>query len=60
MAGLCLDYCLFISIAGTILLLFMSFCCFINMEALRLPHDGHNRKGGAVLVAALVYFLFNI
>jgi hypothetical protein len=54
MAGLFLDYCLFMSIGGTILLLFLSFCCFIDMEAMRLPHGSHNRKGGAVLVAALV------
>lgn len=54
MAGLCMDYCLFVSIAGVILLFFLSLCCFIGMEALHLPTGKKNQRGIEVLVATIV------
>jgi hypothetical protein len=49
-----MDYCLFLSICGTCLLVFLSFCCFFNMEALHLPKGKKNQRGIEVLVAAVV------
>lgn len=50
----CLNYCLYISVAGTILLFFLAICCFVNMEILELPHGKKNQRGVAVLVASIV------
>lgn len=57
MAGFCLNYCLFISVAGCALLVFFAFCCFVNLEALRLPKDSKNSRGFAVLFSAIVKIL---
>lgn len=54
MAGFLNTYILYISVVGVILLTFLSFCCFINMEALKLSPDSKNKKGFATLVAAIV------
>ena len=54
MAGLCLHYCLFVSAVGAILLLLLSFCCFADVEALRLPHEENINRGFAVLVSSIV------
>jgi hypothetical protein len=55
MAGFLNTYVLYISVVGVILLTFLSFCCFINMEALKIPAESKNKKGFATLVAAIVY-----
>ena len=55
MAGFCLNYCIFISVAGTALLFFLSICCFFNVEALRLPKDSKNSRGFAVLFSSIVF-----
>jgi hypothetical protein len=54
MAGFLNNYILYISVSGIILLTFLSFCCFINVEAMRLPKGTKNGKGFATLIAALV------
>ena len=57
MAGFLNTYILYISVVGVILLTFLSFCCFINMEALKLSPDSKNKKGFATLVAAIVKYV---
>lgn len=54
MAGFCLNYCIFISIAGMALLFFFAICCFVNVEALKLPKDSKNSRGFAVLFSSIV------
>jgi hypothetical protein len=54
MSILMINYCMMVSIAGVILLIFLAFCCFVNVEALRLPHGTKNLKGLSLLGAALV------
>jgi hypothetical protein len=54
MAGFCLNYCIFISVAGAALLFFFAICCFANLEALRLPNDSKNSRGFAVLFSSIV------
>ena len=54
MAGLCLNYCLFVSCVGAILLLLLSFCCFADVEALKLPHNSNISRGFAVMVSSIV------
>jgi hypothetical protein len=56
MAGFLNTYILYISVVGVILLTFLSFCCFINMEALKLSAATNNKKGFATLVAAIVIY----
>ena len=53
-----INYYFIISIAGFLLLTFLGFCCFINVEALKLKHDSHNISGIACIVAACVICLF--
>lgn len=52
--GMFLDYCLFLSIIGCALLVFLSFCCFFNMEALHLPKGKKNQRGFETFASALV------
>ena len=54
--GMFLDFCLGLSICGCGLLIFFSFCCFFNVEALHLPKGKKNQRGIQVIVAALVKF----
>ena len=54
MAGLCLNYCLFVSAIGCGLLLFFAFCCFADVEALHLPKHSNVNRGFTVLVSSLV------
>mgnify|MGYP000936349312 CR=1 FL=1 len=54
MAGFCLNYCIFVSAVGCGLLLFLSFCCFADVEALHLPEHGHISRGFAVLISSIV------
>ena len=53
-----MDYCLYMSICGCGLLVFLSFCCFFNVEALHLPTGKKNQRGIEVFVAAIV-FVYN-
>ena len=55
MAGLCLNYCIFVSVAGVVLLFFLAICCFVNVEALQLPKGSKNSKGVAVLFSSIVF-----
>ena len=52
--GMFLDYCLYLSIIGCALLVFLSFCCFFNMEALHLPKGKKNQRGFETFASALV------
>ena len=54
--GMFMDFCLGLSVCGCGLLVFLSFCCFSNMEALHLPKGKKNQRGVEVMVAALVTF----
>ena len=60
MGGFLNTYVLYVSVCGVILLTFLSFCCFINLEALKLSKDTKNRKGFATLIAAIVIVFVNI
>ena len=58
MVGLKMTFCMYISIAGAIFFLFISFCCFCGMEALHLPEGKKVQRGMQVLLAALVKHKF--
>jgi hypothetical protein len=51
-----INYYLFISIAGVLLLLFLSLLCFLNLESLKLKKDTHNKSAIKLLIVALVDF----
>lgn len=49
------DFCLYLSVCGCALLVFMSICCFCGMEALHLPKGKKNQRGIEVFLAGVVY-----
>jgi hypothetical protein len=55
-----INYYFIISVAGFLLLTFLGICCFINVEALKLKTEHKNLSGLACLVAACVYYIFNL
>jgi hypothetical protein len=54
MSMLFINYCMMISFFGVVLLAFLALCCFVNVEALRLPHGTKTMKGLSLLGAAFV------
>jgi hypothetical protein len=54
MSPLFINYCMLLSFAGVILLVTLSFCCFMGVEALRLSDDVRIWKGFSLFCAALV------
>ena len=56
--GMFLDYCLYLSVCGCGLMVFLSMCCFFNMEALHLPNGKKNQRGFETFAAALVNIKF--
>lgn len=53
-----MDYCMYLSVCGSGLLVFLSVCCFANMEALHLPEGKKNQRGFQVFAAAIVMITF--
>ena len=49
-------YCMYISFAGAIFFLFLSFCCFIGMEVLKLKEGTRAIRGFEVLLTAIVKY----
>ena len=47
-------YCMYLSFAGTIFFVFIAFCCFVGMEALKLPKGESAKIGLEVLLSAIV------
>lgn len=47
-------YCMYISFAGAIFFFFIAICCFIGMEALKLPQGKKVQRGLEVLLTAIV------
>jgi hypothetical protein len=47
-------YCMYLSFAGAIFFVFIAFCCFVGMEALKLKEGTRAIRGFQVLLTAIV------
>ncbi len=47
-------YCMYISFAGAIFFLFITFCCFVGMEVLKLKEGTRAIRGFQSLITAIV------
>ena len=51
-------YCMYISFAGAIYFLFITICCFVGMEVLKLKEGTRATRGFAALLTAIVIYYF--
>jgi hypothetical protein len=56
--GMFLDYVFAISVVGCAFMIFFSFCCFLDMEALHLKPGTKVARGFGVFCAAIVCYIF--
>ena len=47
-------YCMYLSIAGTIFFIFITLCCFVGMEVLKLKEGTRAIRGFQSLITAIV------
>ena len=54
MIGLKETYCMYISFAGCLYFLFITFACFLGMEVLKLKEGTRAARGFAAFLVAIV------
>ena len=53
-------YCMFMSIAGCLYFIFITFACFVNMEVLKLKEGTRVSRGFAAFFVAIVIIIYII
>ena len=51
-------YCMYLSIAGTIFFIFITLCCFVGMEVLKLKEGTRAIRGFQSLITAIVNYIY--